>query len=70
MCGAMIPMESAMRVEATQRLRELHWLVQAERYLRRARSELEHNPKDDELKALVDLMEEVVGAEHSRVRAA
>jgi hypothetical protein len=66
----MIPMESAMRVEAKQRLRELHWLVQAERYLRRARSELEHNPKDDQLKALVNLMEEVVGAEHSRVRAA
>ena len=45
------------------------WL-QAERYLRRARSELEHNPKDDQLKALVELMEEVVGAENSRVRAA
>jgi hypothetical protein len=66
----MIVVESAMRVEAKQRLRELHWLVQAERYLRRARSELEQNPRDDQLKALVQLMDEVVGAEHSRVRAA
>ena len=59
-----------MRVQAKQRLRELHWLVQAERYLRRARNELELNPKDDQLKAVVELMEEVVSAEHSRVRVA
>jgi hypothetical protein len=70
MRGALIIMEAAMRVEAKQRLRELHWLVQAERYLGRARNELDQNPKDDQLKALVQLMEEVVGAEHSRVRAA
>jgi hypothetical protein len=66
----MLGMESAMRVEAKQRLRELHWLVQAERYLRNARNELEQKPQDQELKALVQLMEEVVVAEHSRVRAA
>ena len=63
-------MGPAMRDEAKQRLRELHWLVQAERYLRRARTELEQHPKDDQLKALVQLMEEVVGAQHSRGRAA
>jgi hypothetical protein len=59
-----------MRTEAKRRLRELHWLVQAERYLRNARSELEQKPQDQELRALVQLMEEVVVAEHSRVRAA
>jgi len=59
-----------MRTQAKQRLRELHWLVQAERYLRNARSELEQKPQDHELRALVQLMEEVIVAEHSRVRAA
>jgi hypothetical protein len=66
----MLWMESAMRTQAKQRLRELHWLVQAERYLRNARSELEQKPQDHELRALVQLMEEVIVAEHSRVRAA
>jgi hypothetical protein len=59
-----------MRDEAKRCLRELHWLVQAERYLRRARNEPEQNPKDDQLQALVQLMQEVVGAEQSRVRVA
>lgn len=59
-----------MRPEARQRLRELHWLIQAERYLRNARSELERNPQDRQLAALVDLVEGFVDAEQVRLRAA
>jgi len=59
-----------MRSEARKLLRELHWLTQAQRYLRSARSELTRNPDDRQLAAVVALIEEVVKAERARLKIA
>jgi hypothetical protein len=59
-----------MRPEARKRLKELKWLAEAERYLRKARADLAQTPRDRQLAALIETVEEVVEAERSRCLAA
>jgi hypothetical protein len=60
----------SMRPEARKRLMELRWLVEAERYLRKAREDLAANPRDRQLAALIETVEEVIETERSRYHAA
>ena len=53
----------------TKTIREFQWLKTAQRYIDAARAELAAQPNDQELVALVQMMEQFVNCEENKLRA-